>query len=125
MVSVPRVLELRNLVWGLLGKSGVWVTLVSRPDYVWSLGRGGLSPDSLTQPSVLSLESTLPSHSKAIEKDQWALISLGEFRSRDTLSIPERNPGAHLLRSAVSSCVGATLGSGLDPGWQHHLEAQQ
>lgn len=39
-------------------------------------GREGLIPDRFTQPPVLSLESTLPSCTKATERGQGALNSL-------------------------------------------------
>lgn len=88
------------------------------------LGREGLTPDSLTQLQcwLWNLPSLpLP---KAIEEGQWALISLRESGSGDTLSIPEKSTGAQLLRSEWiwnPSSMGRLLGSGFNPSQQYHL----
>lgn len=57
-VAVPHDPQLSDLLWSLLGRGGA--ILCSWLDYVLPPWQEELIPDSLTQPPVLSLESTLP-----------------------------------------------------------------
>lgn len=58
LVSDP---QLNDLLWNLLGRGGVWGYSYLLDSIMFCpLGREGLTPDSLTQPPVLSLESILP-----------------------------------------------------------------
>lgn len=58
LVAIPHDPQLSDLLWSLLGRGGA--ILCSWLDYVLPPWQEELTPDSLTQPPVLSLESTLP-----------------------------------------------------------------
>lgn len=62
LVPVPHDPQLNDLLWSLLGRGGAF--LFSWLDHVLPPWQEELTPDSLTQPPVLSLESTLPPSSQ-------------------------------------------------------------
>lgn len=122
LVSVPHDPQLNDLLWSLLGRGGAF--LFSWLDHVLPPWQEELTPDfSFSLQCCLWNLPSLPLP-KAIDKGQWALISLGKFGSGNTLSIPEKSTEAHLLRSEWNlepKQHGCVLGSGLDPGQQYHL----
>lgn len=73
LVSVPHDPQLSDLLWSLPGRGGGGAPLSLGLIIFCPLVLEGLTPNSLTQPPVLSLESTVPPTSQGHQEGPMGL----------------------------------------------------